>query len=73
MTVPLNTSSASPAHDTPTIEAVSSLSELQALVTRPRVAGEPLTVLLEGLAAEQILGEGPAVRVAAVDGGAVPA
>lgn len=66
MTVPLDTSSASPERDTPTTEAVSSLSELQALVTRPRAAGEPLTVRLEGPAAAQILGEGIETVAAAV-------
>lgn len=62
----------SDAYDTPkTIEAVSTLSELQALLTRPRTAGEPLHVRLEGLAAAQMLGEAMAVRVAATGGEAV--
>ncbi|QZT56236.1 hypothetical protein [Mycolicibacterium austroafricanum] len=66
---------ASPAHDTPkTPEVVArSLPELHDLLTRPRTAGEPLTVLLEGPAAAQIFGETMAVRVVAVDGGAVAA
>lgn len=71
MTVPLDTSSATPAHDTPTIEAVSTFSELQALLTRPRAAGTPLRVLLEGSAAEQMLGEAMAVTVVAAGGEAV--
>ncbi|SIN36514.1 hypothetical protein [Mycobacteroides abscessus] len=57
MTVPLDTSSASPEHDTPTIEAVSTLSELETLLTRPRTAGTPLLVRLEGPAAADLLGE----------------
>ncbi|OLT79697.1 hypothetical protein BKG58_19915 [Mycobacteroides abscessus subsp. abscessus] len=61
---------ATPAHDTPkTPEAVaSSLSELHDLLTRPRAAGEPLTVLLEGPAAKDLLGEVAAVRVAVTGG-----
>lgn len=62
---------ATPARDTPTIEVVSTLSELQALLTHPRAEGEPLTVRLEGPAAEDLLGEAMAVRVAATGGEAV--
>ncbi|WP_100522444.1 hypothetical protein [Mycobacteroides abscessus] len=48
----------SPERDTPTTEAVAhSLPELQALLARPRTAGEPLTVLLTGPAVEDLLGE----------------
>lgn len=71
MTVPTFNLDATPARDTPTIEAVSSLSELQALLTRPRTAGTPLRVRLEGPAAAQILGEVAAVRVAVTGGEAV--
>lgn len=61
---------ASPAHDTPTTTTttevvVHSLQELQTLLTQPRSAGERLTVELEGPAAQQVLGVGVAVRVAA--------
>lgn len=62
------------AYDTPktTIEAVaSSLSELHDLLTRPRTAGTQLQVRLEGPAAEDLLGAGVAVRVAATGGEAV--
>ncbi|GAB4910040.1 hypothetical protein MAHJHV65_00090 [Mycobacterium avium subsp. hominissuis] len=61
---------ASPAHDTPkTPEVVArSLPELHDLLTRPRTAGEPLTVRLVGPAAAQILGEAVAVTVAATGG-----
>lgn len=62
---------ATPARDTPTIEVVSTLSELQALLTRPRAADTPLHVRLEGPAAAQMLGEAMAVRVAATGGEAV--
>lgn len=64
---------ASPAHDTPkTPEVVArSLPELHDLLTRPRTAGEPLTVLLTGPAVEDLLGEVAAVRVAAAGGEAV--
>lgn len=58
----------SPAHDTPktTTEVVArSLSELQDLLTRPRAAGEPLRVRLDGPAAKDLLGAGVAVRVVA--------
>ncbi|MFN6549525.1 hypothetical protein ACP6C7_03985 [Mycolicibacterium septicum] len=72
MTVPTFNLDASAAHDTPTIEAVSSLSELRALLAWPRAAGELLTVRLEGAAAEQVFGETMAVRVVA-DGEAVSA
>lgn len=73
MTVPLDTSSATLARDTPTAEVVRSLPELHDLLTRPRTAGEPLTVLLEGPAAADLLGEVAAVRVAATGGEAVSA
>lgn len=63
----------SDAYDTPTIEAVSTLSELQALLTRPRTAGEPLHVRLAGPAAAELFGVGVAVRVAATGGEAVAA
>lgn len=64
----------SDAYDTPTPEAVAhSLPELQALLTRPRTAGEPLTVRLTGPAVEDLLGEVAAVRVAATGGEAVSA
>ncbi|WP_147377930.1 hypothetical protein [Mycobacteroides abscessus] len=64
----------SPERDTPkTPEVVAhSFSELHDLLTRPRAAGEPLLVRLEGPAAAQILGEVAAVRVA-VTGGEVVA
>lgn len=64
---------ASPAHDTPkTPEVVArSLPELHDLLTRPRTAGEPLTVLLTGPAVEDLLGEVAAVRVAVTGGEAV--
>lgn len=59
----------SDAYDTPTPEVIAhSFSELEALIAVPRAAGEPLHVLLEGPAAEQILGEAGAVTVAAVGG-----
>lgn len=61
----------SDAYDTPTIEVVSTLSELQALLTRPRAEGEPLHVRLEGPAAAELFGVGVAVRVAATGGEAV--
>ncbi|QQG95889.1 hypothetical protein HBE99_02590 [Mycobacteroides chelonae] len=61
----LNDRVESDAYDTPTETVARSLPELQVLLTRPRAAGEPLTVRLVGPAAAQILGEGPAVRVAA--------
>lgn len=63
----------SPACDTPktTTEVVRSLPELHDLLTRPRAAGEPLLVRLEGPAAAQMLGAGVAVRVAATGGEAV--
>ncbi len=66
MTVPLDTSSATPAHDTPTTTEVvaRSLPELEALLTRPRAEGEPLHVLIDGPAAEQIFGEGMAATLA---------
>ncbi|CAJ1579776.1 hypothetical protein [[Mycobacterium] wendilense] len=53
------------AYDTPTTAEVvaRSLPELQALLTRPRAAGEPLHVRLEGPAAEQVFGVGVAVTV----------
>ncbi|UEA25149.1 hypothetical protein LK464_03585 [Mycobacteroides abscessus subsp. abscessus] len=55
----------SDAYDTPTTPEViaRSLPELQALLTRPRAAGEPLLVRLEGLAAAQVFGVGAAVTV----------
>ncbi|RFZ20356.1 hypothetical protein VIMS_01007 [Mycobacterium marinum] len=64
---------ATPARDTPkTPEVVArSLPELHDLLTRPRTAGEPLTVLLTGPAVEDLLGEVAAVRVAAAGGEAV--
>ncbi|EUA41715.1 hypothetical protein I549_0228 [Mycobacterium avium subsp. avium 2285 (R)] len=64
---------ATPAHDTPkTPEVVArSLPELHDLLTRPRTAGEPLTVLLTGPAVEDLLGEVAAVRVAVTGGEAV--
>ncbi|NOQ58432.1 hypothetical protein [Mycolicibacterium fortuitum] len=58
---------ATPAHDTPTTAEVvaHSISELEALLTRPRAAGESILVRLEGPAAAQILGEAGAVTVSA--------
>lgn len=73
MTVPMTVAGATPARDTPTIEAVSCLSELHDLLTRPRAEGEPLHVLLEGPAAAQIFGEAGAVTVAAAGGEVVAA
>lgn len=68
-------STSSPERDTPSVTEVivSTLSELQALLTRPRAAGTPLTVRLEGPAAEDLLGEAMAVRVAATGGETVAA
>lgn len=58
---------ATPAHDTPTTTEVvaHSISELEALLARPRTEGEPLLVRLAGPAAAQILGEAGAVTVTA--------
>ncbi|MGV0747197.1 hypothetical protein [Mycolicibacter minnesotensis] len=66
---------ASPAHDTPSVTEViaHSFSELEALLARPRAEGEPLHVLLEGPAVEDLLGEVAAVRVAVTGGEAVAA
>lgn len=62
----------SDAYDTPTVEVVAhSFSELETLLTGPRAAGESILVRLEGPAAEQILGEGMAVRVVGALGEAV--
>ncbi|MFV1360717.1 hypothetical protein ABFV47_27230 [Mycolicibacterium fortuitum] len=57
----------SPAHDTPTTAEVvaHSISELEALLARPRTEGEPLHVRLEGPAAQQVFGVGVAVTVSA--------
>lgn len=65
MTVPITAAEASAARDTPktTTEVVRSLPELHDLLTRPRAAGEPLHVRLEGPAAEQVFGVGVAVTV----------
>lgn len=60
--------------DTPktTTEVVArSLPELHDLLSRPRTAGTPLHVRLEGPAAQQVFGVGVAVRVAATGGEAV--
>lgn len=55
---------ASPAHDTPTAEVVAhSISELEALLARPRTEGEPLRVRLEGPAAAELFEVGVAVTV----------
>lgn len=57
----------SPERDTPktaTEVVAHSISELEALLARPRAAGEPLHVLLTGPAVEDLLGEVAAVRVA---------
>lgn len=66
---------ATPAHDTPTTTEVvaHSISELEALLTRPRTEGEPLLVRLVGPAAAQIFGEAVAVTVAATGGEEVAA
>ena len=71
MTVPMTVAGATPACDTPTIETVTSLSELQDLLARPRTEGEPLHVRLVGPAAEDLLGKVAAVRVAPTGGEAV--
>lgn len=61
MTVPMTAAEATPARDTPTATAtVRSLSELRDLLTHRARPGEPLTVRLEGTAAEQVFGAGVA-------------
>lgn len=64
---------ATPARDTPkTPEVVAhSISELEALLARPRTEGEPLRVRLEGPAAAELFEVGVAVRVAVTGGEAV--
>lgn len=61
------------AYDTPTTAEVvaHSISELEALLARPRTEGEPLNVRLEGPAAAQILGEAGAITVSTAVGEAV--
>lgn len=62
----------SDAYDTPSVEVVArSVKELEALLSRPRTAGEPLHVRLAGPAAAQILGEAGAITVSTAVGEAV--